>query len=62
MEYGDDLEPVSADSVRNHILGAGNDKLAGSRDTARTPHVRLACRQFHSIENTAGDSSSRSGV
>src|SRR5665647_449587 len=62
MEYGDDLEPVPADSVRDHILSAGNDQLAGSCDTARTPNVRLVCRQLHSIENSASDSSGGSGV
>jgi hypothetical protein len=62
MEYGDDLEPIPTDSVRNYILSAGKDQLAGSCDTARTPNVRLACRRLHSIENSASDSSGGSGV
>lgn len=56
MQYVDDLEPVPADTVRNHARSAGDDQLARSRNTTRAPDVRLVCGQFHRFENPARDS------
>lgn len=62
MEDSDDLEPVTAEPVWNHISGARDDQFPCASDPTGTAEIRQLREPLNHVEQSAGDSVGGVGV
>jgi hypothetical protein len=55
VENGEQLQSVVPDAVRYDVRSAGNHEFPGSRQAARTSHLRLRKEDFDGVQNPLGD-------